>query len=284
MSPLRPVRLKTRRARPSKDLGGSGLCGGFGTPWGTKSSAEAESSSTPNEDLRTGVDESACRLVFLVLQNVRLGRRCQGPMLGPRQGEGSHDSVRRHPSHFLRLTVTDVQRSREFYTGLLSRSLWSCRRPETRARHGNKLLFGGVVHARGNLVPPWGCGRWPPRPTASTRTGPGGGDLSFGAPARGADADGPVVRRARRDARRDRSGRRSASTRCCSRRTASTRTHRAGSRGRRERPGSLGRKNARGTAEAVTMPRLTRQDFERLLEFRVTPAALPSLERGSGSG
>jgi glyoxylase I family protein len=38
--------------------------------------------------------------------------------------------------HHLRLTVTDVQRSREFYTHLL----------------GFKVLFGGVVMARGNLI------------------------------------------------------------------------------------------------------------------------------------
>ena len=37
--------------------------------------------------------------------------------------------------HHLRLTVTDVQRSREFYTGLLG-----------------PRIFGGVVMARGNLV------------------------------------------------------------------------------------------------------------------------------------
>ena len=32
------------RVWPPKDLGGSGLCGGFGTPWGTKSSTKAGSS------------------------------------------------------------------------------------------------------------------------------------------------------------------------------------------------------------------------------------------------
>ncbi len=62
--------------------------------------------------------------------------------------------------HHLRLTVTDVQRSREFYTGLLGFQVVVESPPpgDPGADEVFKLLFGGVVMA-------------PPRPTASTRTG-----------------------------------------------------------------------------------------------------------------
>ena len=45
-----------------------------------------------------------------------------------------------------------------------------------------KVLFGGVVMARGNLI--MGRARRPRRPTASTRTGGGLDHLSFGVPGR----------------------------------------------------------------------------------------------------
>jgi glyoxylase I family protein len=69
--------------------------------------------------------------------------------------------------HHLRLTVTDVKRSREFYTGLLGFEVIAESPPpdDPAAAETFKVLFGGVVMARGNLI--MGL-----RPTASTRTGP----------------------------------------------------------------------------------------------------------------
>jgi len=56
--------------------------------------------------------------------------------------------------HHLRLTVTDVQRSREFYTGLLGFEVVAESPPpgDPAAAETFKVLFGGVVMARGNLV------------------------------------------------------------------------------------------------------------------------------------
>jgi glyoxylase I family protein len=56
--------------------------------------------------------------------------------------------------HHLRLTVTDVQRSREFYTGLLGFQVAVESRPprDTAAAETFRVLFGGVVMIRGNLV------------------------------------------------------------------------------------------------------------------------------------
>jgi glyoxylase I family protein len=56
--------------------------------------------------------------------------------------------------HHLRLTVTDVQRSREFYTSLLGFEVAVESPPpgDPAAAETFKVLFGGVVMARGNLI------------------------------------------------------------------------------------------------------------------------------------
>ena len=56
--------------------------------------------------------------------------------------------------HNLRLTVTDVQRSREFYTGLLGFEVVAESPPpgDPAAAETFKVLFGGVGMARGSLV------------------------------------------------------------------------------------------------------------------------------------
>ena len=66
--------------------------------------------------------------------------------------------------HHLRLTVTDVQRSREFYTRLLGFQVAVESPPpgDPGADEAFSVLFGGVVMARGNLV----LGLRPMAPTA----------------------------------------------------------------------------------------------------------------------
>jgi glyoxylase I family protein len=56
--------------------------------------------------------------------------------------------------HHLRLTVTDVERSREFYTGLLGFQVAVESPPpgDPAAEEAFKILFGGVVMVRGNLL------------------------------------------------------------------------------------------------------------------------------------
>ena len=56
--------------------------------------------------------------------------------------------------HHLRLTVTDVERSRQFYTGLLGFEIAAESPPpdDPAAAETFKILFGGVVMIRGNLV------------------------------------------------------------------------------------------------------------------------------------
>jgi glyoxylase I family protein len=56
--------------------------------------------------------------------------------------------------HHLRLTVTDVQRSRQFYTGLLGFDVVVESPPpeDPSAAEVFKVLFGGVVMIRGNLL------------------------------------------------------------------------------------------------------------------------------------
>jgi glyoxylase I family protein len=56
--------------------------------------------------------------------------------------------------HHLRLTVTDVQRSREFYTSLLGFQVAVESPPDDdpSAAEVYKILFGGVVMSRGNLI------------------------------------------------------------------------------------------------------------------------------------
>jgi len=56
--------------------------------------------------------------------------------------------------HHLRLTVTDVERSREFYTGLLGFQVIVESPPpdDPAAAETFKILFGGVVMMRGDLT------------------------------------------------------------------------------------------------------------------------------------
>jgi glyoxylase I family protein len=56
--------------------------------------------------------------------------------------------------HHLRLTVTDLQRSRDFYTGLLGFQVAAESPPADDPAAGEvfKILFGGVVLIRGNLL------------------------------------------------------------------------------------------------------------------------------------
>ena len=86
--------------------------------------------------------------------------------------------------HHLRLTVTDVRRSREFYTGLLGFQVAVESPPsgDPAAAEAFKILFGGVVMMRGQLI----MGLRPMAPAAD-RFDPdrvGLDHLSFGVPAR----------------------------------------------------------------------------------------------------
>jgi glyoxylase I family protein len=56
--------------------------------------------------------------------------------------------------HHLRLTVTNLERSREFYTGLLGFEVAVESPPpgDPSAAETFKVLFGGIVMARGNLL------------------------------------------------------------------------------------------------------------------------------------
>jgi len=87
--------------------------------------------------------------------------------------------------HHLRLTVTDLERSREFYTGLLGFGIAAESPPpgDPAAAEAFKILFGGVVMMRGNLI----MGLRPMAPEADSfdpdRVGLD--HLSFGVPGRG---------------------------------------------------------------------------------------------------
>ena len=86
--------------------------------------------------------------------------------------------------HHLRLTVTDVQRSREFYTGLLGFQVAVESPPadDPAAAETFSVLFGGVVMIRGNLI----MGLRPMAPSTD-RFDPdrvGLDHLSFGVPGR----------------------------------------------------------------------------------------------------
>lgn len=56
--------------------------------------------------------------------------------------------------HHLRLTVTDIARSRAFYTGLLGFNVAAEAPPpgDPNAEAMNRILFGGVVMTRGNVL------------------------------------------------------------------------------------------------------------------------------------
>jgi glyoxylase I family protein len=87
--------------------------------------------------------------------------------------------------HHLRLTVTDLERSREFYTSLLGFAVAAESPPADDPSAGEvfKILFGGVVLIRGNLL----MGLRPMAP-AGDRFDPdrvGLDHLSFGVASRG---------------------------------------------------------------------------------------------------
>lgn len=87
--------------------------------------------------------------------------------------------------HHLRLTVCDVQRSREFYTSLLGFQVAAESPPpgDPAAEEVFRVLFGGVVMIRGNLI----MGLRPMAPVAD-RFDPdrvGLDHLSFDVPSRG---------------------------------------------------------------------------------------------------
>ena len=58
------------------------------------------------------------------------------------------------PIHHLRLTVTDIQRSREFYTGLLGFqvAVESPAADDPSAEAAYRVLWGGIVMISGNLL------------------------------------------------------------------------------------------------------------------------------------
>ena len=58
------------------------------------------------------------------------------------------------PIHHLRVTVTDIQRSREFYTGVLGFQVAAESPPadDPAAEATYKILWGGIVMASGNLL------------------------------------------------------------------------------------------------------------------------------------
>ena len=90
--------------------------------------------------------------------------------------------------HHLRLTVTDLARSREFYTGLLGFEVAVESPPpdDPAAEEAFKILFGGIVMVRGNLL----MGLRPVAPAGDRFDDDRVGldHLSFGVPAR-ADLD-----------------------------------------------------------------------------------------------
>jgi catechol 2,3-dioxygenase-like lactoylglutathione lyase family enzyme len=73
----------------------------------------------------------------------------------PREREGDvPEQIPAGDIHHLRLTVTDLQRSREFYTSLLGFQVAVESPPadDPAADEVFKVLFGGVVMIRGNLL------------------------------------------------------------------------------------------------------------------------------------
>ena len=94
------------------------------------------------------------------------------------------DQIAAEGIHHLRLTVTDLQRSRDFYTRLLGFAVAAESPPpdDPSADEVFKILFGGVVLIRGNLL----LGLRPVAP-AGDRFDPdrvGLDHLSFGVPSR----------------------------------------------------------------------------------------------------
>jgi glyoxylase I family protein len=66
-----------------------------------------------------------------------------------------HANIAAGPLHHLRLTVTDIQRSRQFYTSLLGFQVAVESPPpgDPSEAEAFRILFGGVVMVRGDLLP-----------------------------------------------------------------------------------------------------------------------------------
>jgi glyoxylase I family protein len=72
----------------------------------------------------------------------------------PRRGGTVAGQIPTGEVHHLRLTVTDIERSRQFYTSLLGFEVAVESPPpgDPSAAEAFKILFGGVVMIRGNLL------------------------------------------------------------------------------------------------------------------------------------
>ena len=70
------------------------------------------------------------------------------------EGERMPAHIAAGPVHHLRLTVTDIQRSRQFYTGLLGFQVAVESPPpgDPSEAEAFRILFGGVVMIRGDLL------------------------------------------------------------------------------------------------------------------------------------
>src|ERR1700730_18283254 len=75
-------------------------------------------------------------------------------MFAPKREETMVTQVAPGPIHHLRLTVTDIHRSREFYTSLLGFDVAVESPPDDdpNAAAARTILFGGCVMIRGNLL------------------------------------------------------------------------------------------------------------------------------------
>jgi glyoxylase I family protein len=74
--------------------------------------------------------------------------------IGPALGGWMPGQIPTGPIHHLRLTVTDIERSRQFYTSLLGFDVAVESPPDDHpaAAETFKVLFGGVVMIRGSLL------------------------------------------------------------------------------------------------------------------------------------
>jgi glyoxylase I family protein len=81
------------------------------------------------------------------------GRRREARALGGRRNHVA-GQISTGDIHHLRLTVTDLARSRKFYTSLLGFDVAVESPPadDPSAEAVSKILFGGIVMARGNLL------------------------------------------------------------------------------------------------------------------------------------
>src|ERR1022692_4296908 len=83
-----------------------------------------------------------------------LAARSRGPVASRWREKTVPGPIPTGAIHHLRLTVTDIERSREFYTSLLGFEVAVASPPadDPSAAEVFKILFGGVVMIRGNLL------------------------------------------------------------------------------------------------------------------------------------